>query len=83
MAANQASGPFQLLSNTFLSGPNSVLLPLVFDDERVQAIVDAQRKTGKKVTVTFNARHSPTAKKIRQLLQEKAIGDVIAVECQE
>ena len=57
--------------------------PMCTDEEQLQAIVDAQRRTGKKVTVTFNARHSPTAKKVRQLLQEKAIGDVIAVEFQE
>jgi predicted dehydrogenase len=52
-------------------------------ESQLQAIVDAQKKTGKKVTVTFNARHSPTAKKLRQLIQEKAIGEVIAVDFHE
>ncbi len=53
------------------------------DEHQCQAIIDTQKKTGKKVTVTFNARHSPSAKKVRQLIQEKAIGDVIAVDFHE
>jgi predicted dehydrogenase len=57
--------------------------PMCTDEAQCQAIVDAQKKTGRKVTVTFNARHSPKAKKIRSLLMEKAIGDVIAVDFHE
>ena len=53
------------------------------DEAQCQAIIDTQKRTGKKVTVTFNARHSPGAKRVRQLLQEKAIGDVIAVDFHE
>jgi predicted dehydrogenase len=53
------------------------------DEEQCQAIFDTQRETGKKVTVTFNARHSPGAKKMKELLMDKAIGDVIAVDFHE
>jgi predicted dehydrogenase len=53
------------------------------DEEQCQAIIDTQKKTGGKVTVTFNARHSPSAKKMKALLMEKAVGDVIAVEFHE
>jgi len=41
------------------------------------------KKTGKKVTVTFNARHAPEAKKVKELLMEKAVGDVISVDFHE
>src|SRR5438093_282351 len=57
--------------------------PLCTDEQQCQAILDAQKKTSKKVTVTFNARHAPEAKKVKQLLLEKAIGDVISVDFHE
>ena len=57
--------------------------PLCTDEQQCQAILDAQKKTGRKVTVTFNARHAPEAKKVKELLLEKAVGDVISVDFHE
>jgi predicted dehydrogenase len=57
--------------------------PLCTDEQQCQAILDTQKKTGKKVTVTFNARHAPEAKKVKELLLEKAVGDVISVDFHE
>src|SRR5947208_17185059 len=57
--------------------------PLCTDEQQCQAILDAQKKSSKKITVTFNARHAPEAKKVKQLLMEKAIGDVISVDFHE
>jgi predicted dehydrogenase len=57
--------------------------PLCTDEQQCQAILDAERKYGRKLTVAFNARHLPQAKKVKQLLLEKAIGDVISVDYQE
>ena len=57
--------------------------PLCTDEEQCVSILDAQKKSGKKVTVTFNARHDPEAKKIKELLMEKAVGDVISVDFHE
>jgi predicted dehydrogenase len=57
--------------------------PLCTDEQQCQAILDTQKKTGKKVTVTFNARHAPQAKKVKELLLEKAVGDVISVDFHE
>ena len=57
--------------------------PLCTDEQQCQAILDATKKSSKKVTVTFNARHAPEAKKVKQLLLEKAIGDVISVDFHE
>ena len=57
--------------------------PLCTDEAQCQAILDTQKRTGRKVTVTFNARHSPDAKKVKQLLMEKAVGDVLSVDFHE
>jgi len=57
--------------------------PLCTDEQQCQAILDAQKKTGRNVTVTFNARHGLEAKKIKSLLMEKAVGDVISVDFHE
>ncbi len=53
------------------------------DEAQCQAIIDTQKKTGKRVTVTFNARHGPEDKKVKELLMEKAVGDVIALDFHE
>src|SRR5256885_1557803 len=57
--------------------------PLCTDEEQCVSILDAQKKSGKTVTVAFNARHDPEAKKIKGLLMEKAVGDVISVDFQD
>jgi predicted dehydrogenase len=57
--------------------------PLCTDEQQCQAILDAQKKTGKKITVTFNARHGLKDKKLKALLLEKVIGDVISVDFHE
>src|SRR4030095_1468401 len=61
--------------------------PMCTDEEQCQAIVDASkeaaRRNGKKITVTFNARHSPEAKRIKKLLMEKAVGDLVSVDFHE
>ncbi len=57
--------------------------PMCTDEEQCQAILDAEKKSGKKVTVTLNARHAVEAKKVKQLLMEKVIGDIISVDFHE
>jgi predicted dehydrogenase len=57
--------------------------PLCTDEAQCQAILDTQKRTGRKVTVTFNARHSLDAQKVKQLLMEKAVGDVLSVDFHE
>ena len=57
--------------------------PLCTDEQQAQAIIDAQKKTGKKITVTFNARHGLKDKKVKELLMQKAIGDLISVDFHE
>ncbi len=54
--------------------------PLTTDEFKCQAILDAERKSRRKVIVGFNYRWSPYMTKIKQLLAEKAIGDVVSVD---
>ena len=46
--------------------------PMTTDEAKCQAILDAEKRTGKKVTVTFNYRYSPHRQKIYELLREGA-----------
>jgi len=57
--------------------------PLCTDEAQCQAILDAQKRTGRRITVGFNARHDVEAKKVRQLLLEKCVGDVLTVDFHE
>src|SRR5215218_9095872 len=57
--------------------------PMCTSEEQCQAILDVVRRTGRHVTVTLNARHTREAKKVKALLQEGAIGEVLAVDFHE
>jgi predicted dehydrogenase len=54
--------------------------PMTVDDAKCRAILDAERRTGKKVTVTFNYRYSPQHQQIKRLVMEGAIGRVLSVD---
>ncbi len=53
--------------------------PMTTNEKHCQEIFDAIEKTGKKLVVTFNYRYSPRNTKIKQLIQNGEIGDVISV----
>ncbi len=53
--------------------------PMTIDAERCKAIIDAEKRTGRKVTVTFNYRYAPFSTKIKRLIADGAIGDVFSV----
>lgn len=57
--------------------------PLCTDEQQCQAIVNAQKKFGKNISVTFNARHGVKDKKLKELLLQKVIGEVISVDFHE
>lgn len=57
--------------------------PLCTTEEQCQSILDAVRRSGRIVTATMNARHAREAKKVKALLQEGAIGDVLSVDFHE
>ena len=54
--------------------------PMTIDLRRLKSIVDAERETGRTVTVTFNYRYTPSHTQLRDLLQSGAIGEVTAVD---
>lgn len=56
--------------------------PLTTDETKCRSILDAVARTGRSVKVTFNLRWLPAATRVKQLLDEGAIGSVksVAVE---
>jgi predicted dehydrogenase len=54
--------------------------PMTTDETKCQAILDAERKSGKKVIVTFNYRYSPHRQKLYELLNEGRIGELTSVD---
>ncbi|MCS7314356.1 MAG: Gfo/Idh/MocA family oxidoreductase [Bryobacterales bacterium] len=54
--------------------------PMTTDEVKCQAILDAEKKTGRRVIVTFNYRYSNTAQKIKELLMAGTIGPVTSID---
>jgi predicted dehydrogenase len=56
--------------------------PMTIDIQSCQNIVDAVKKTGKKVRVTFNYRYAPPRSQVKELLNSGVIGKILSVEFQ-
>ena len=54
--------------------------PLTTDETKAQAILDAERKSGKNLIVGFNYRWSPYATKIKEILASNVIGKITSVD---
>lgn len=54
--------------------------PMTIDEEKCNAILEAEKRTGKKVIVTFNYRFTPFATKIKELLNEAVVGEILSVD---
>lgn len=54
--------------------------PMTIDAEKCRAILNAERRTGRRVTVTFNYRFTPYVTRVKQLLGEGVIGQVLSVD---
>ena len=54
--------------------------PLTTDERKCQEIVDAERRSGKKLIIGFNYRWSPYNTKIKELIAENAIGKLVSVD---
>ena len=54
--------------------------PLTTDEVKCQAILDAERRSGKNLIVGFNYRWSPYNTKVKELLMSGAIGDIVSVD---
>jgi predicted dehydrogenase len=53
--------------------------PMTIDERKAQAIIDAQKRTGRNVRVAFNYRYAPYHTKIRELIMDGVIGEVYSV----
>ncbi len=54
--------------------------PMTTDEDKCQAILDAEKKAGKKVIVGFNYRYGTQPTKIKELLEENVIGKMTSVD---
>ncbi len=54
--------------------------PLTTDEEKCKAILETEKKTGKKITVTFNYRYSPHRQTMKEILMSGEIGDIVSVD---
>jgi predicted dehydrogenase len=53
--------------------------PMTIDEKKCAAILKAEKKSGKKVYVTFNYRHNPYCTRIKQMLREGKVGDILSI----
>src|SRR5688500_1478192 len=53
--------------------------PMTIDLGKLKLVLDAQRATGKNVTVTFNYRYSPPRTQLKDVLMSGVIGEIQAV----
>ena len=54
--------------------------PMTTEADKCQRIIDTQKKTGRKCTVTFNSRYSPPRTQVKDLLMSGVIGNVVSVD---
>jgi len=54
--------------------------PMTIDAARCQRIINTQKRTGKKCTVTFNYRYAPAKTQVKDLLMSGLIGDILSVD---
>lgn len=54
--------------------------PMTNTREKCQMVIDAQKKTGKKIIVSFNYRYSPPRTQVKDLLMKGTIGDILSVD---
>ncbi len=54
--------------------------PMTTDEKKCQAILDAEKRTGKKITVAFNYRYSPQRTRIWEMLRAGAVGKITSVD---
>ncbi|HSL22440.1 MAG TPA: Gfo/Idh/MocA family oxidoreductase [Vicinamibacterales bacterium] len=54
--------------------------PMVIDEAQCQAVLDAEKRAGRTIVVTFNYRYAPKHQQIKELLLSGEIGQVISVD---
>jgi predicted dehydrogenase len=54
--------------------------PMVIDEKQCQAVLDAEKKAGKPIVVTFNYRYAPKHRTVKEVLMAGRIGKVTSVD---
>ncbi|TGQ45806.1 MULTISPECIES: Gfo/Idh/MocA family oxidoreductase [unclassified Mesorhizobium] len=54
--------------------------PMTTTVDKIKRILEAERRTGKRVDISFNYRFAPTAARIKELLNSGVIGEVTSVD---
>ena len=54
--------------------------PMTIDAEKTRAIFEAEKRTGKKVVVTFNVRFDPYVSRIKELIRQGAVGEIYSMD---
>jgi predicted dehydrogenase len=54
--------------------------PMAIDETQVRTLLDAEKRTGRKIVVTFNYRYAPKHQKIKEVLLAGEIGTVTSVD---
>jgi predicted dehydrogenase len=54
--------------------------PMTTDEQKCQRILDTQKRTGRRCTVTFNYRYAPPRTQVKHLLMAGVIGNVLSVD---
>lgn len=54
--------------------------PMTTDEAKCRAILEAEKKSGRTVRVTFNYRFAPYATRIKELMRSGIVGDIYSVE---
>ncbi|OAA61991.1 NAD(P)-binding domain protein [Niveomyces insectorum RCEF 264] len=53
--------------------------PMTIDEEKLQQMIDAEKRTGKHIRVLFNYRYAPHHTKVRELIASGVIGEISSV----
>jgi predicted dehydrogenase len=54
--------------------------PMTIDEKQCQSVLDAERKAGRNLIVTFNYRYAPKHQKIKELLMAGVVGKITSVD---
>jgi predicted dehydrogenase len=57
--------------------------PMVTDEAQCRRVLEAEKRTGRRLVVTFNARYAPVHQKIKELLLAGEIGRITSVDFSE
>jgi predicted dehydrogenase len=53
--------------------------PMTIDEQKLQLMIDAEKRTGKQIRVLFNYRYAPHHTKVRELIESGVIGEISTV----